>query len=368
MSPPQSTPPKQLIQAAWEHKAAPPTWLTGTQGLHCLHCEQHEVVRGGGKGRGGEHLPHAPHASHAPHLPGLATRLLLSSSCFGGMQGKLQGLLLQEAAPQRLISGGVWGRERKTSATINLTEETISLTCLAVSNPASEIEWYFNGQLIPISPEVLTRKIIPENSGDYACQATNPTSKMTSKTTMEIDMIDFLPKPNVTAKPNSAIEELHPVSFFCSAPKDLMITWFKDGELYTSESHLSDNNKTLSIASVTKSDAGGYQCQITNHTSRRISDILSFNVVYGPDTPAIQPTQRYYNEHTNVVLTCKADSFPQPRYIWFHNGKEIDTGQKLLLEDFTEDKTGSYICQAGNDLLQKKRNSSSLEIYLEKSE
>uniref|UniRef100_A0A8C7E409 Ig-like domain-containing protein n=1 Tax=Naja naja TaxID=35670 RepID=A0A8C7E409_NAJNA len=73
--------------------------------------------------------------------------------------------------------------------TINLTEETISLTCLAVSNPASEIEWYFNGQLIPISPEVLTRKIIPENSGDYACQATNPTSKMTSKTTMEIDMI-----------------------------------------------------------------------------------------------------------------------------------------------------------------------------------
>uniref|UniRef100_A0A8C6Y010 Ig-like domain-containing protein n=1 Tax=Naja naja TaxID=35670 RepID=A0A8C6Y010_NAJNA len=194
--------------------------------------------------------------------------------------------------------------------------------------------------------------------------------------------------------------ELHPVSFFCSAPKDLMITWFKDGELYTSESHLSDNNKTLSIASVTKSDAGGYQCQITNHTSRRISDILSFNVVckylafkmsslvlalkftsseimavatgrklwYGPDTPAIQPTQRYYNEHTNVVLTCKADSFPQPRYIWFHNGKEIDTGQKLLLEDFTEDKTGSYICQAGNDLLQKKRNSSSLEIYLEKSE
>uniref|UniRef100_A0A8C5S0D9 Ig-like domain-containing protein n=1 Tax=Laticauda laticaudata TaxID=8630 RepID=A0A8C5S0D9_LATLA len=152
------------------------------------------------------------------------------------------------------------------------------------------------------------------------------------------------------------------------APKDLMIMWFKDGELYTKESHLLDNNKTLLIPSVTKSDAGGYQCQITNHTSTRISDILNFNVVYGPDTPAIQPTQRYYNEHINVVLTCKADSFPQPRYVWFHNGKEIDTGQKLFLEDFMEDKTGSYICQAGNDLLQKKRNSSSLEIYLEKSE
>ncbi|XP_026537242.1 carcinoembryonic antigen-related cell adhesion molecule 6-like [Notechis scutatus] len=124
----------------------------------------------------------------------------------------------------------------------------------------------------------------------------------------------FLPKPNVTAKPNSAIEELHPVRFFCSAPNDLMITWFKDGELYTKESHLLDNNKTLLIPSVTKSDAGGYQCQITNHTSTRISDILNFNVVY-----------------------------------------------------FMEDKTGSYICQAGNDLLQTKRNSSSLEIYLEKS-
>uniref|UniRef100_A0A8C6YEL5 GTP binding protein 2 n=1 Tax=Naja naja TaxID=35670 RepID=A0A8C6YEL5_NAJNA len=46
--------PKQLIQAVREHKAALPTWPMGTQGLCCLHCEQHEVVRGGGKGwRGG---------------------------------------------------------------------------------------------------------------------------------------------------------------------------------------------------------------------------------------------------------------------------------------------------------------------------
>ncbi|XP_026571165.1 carcinoembryonic antigen-related cell adhesion molecule 5-like [Pseudonaja textilis] len=178
---------------------------------------------------------------------------------------------------------------------------------------------------------------------------------------------NFLPKPNVTAKPSNAIEELHPVHFFCNAPNDLMITWFKDRELYTNESHLLDNNKTLLIPSVTKNDTGGYQCQITNHTSTRISDIFNFNVVYGPDTPAIEPTQRYYNEHTKVLLTCKADSFPQPRYVWFHNGKKIDTGPKLFLEDFVEDKTGSYICQAGNDLLQKKRNSSSLEIYLEKS-
>ncbi|ETE56751.1 E3 ubiquitin-protein ligase BRE1A, partial [Ophiophagus hannah] len=52
MSPLPKTSPKQLIQAAREHKAAPPTWPMGAQGLCCLHCEQHEVVKEGRKGGG----------------------------------------------------------------------------------------------------------------------------------------------------------------------------------------------------------------------------------------------------------------------------------------------------------------------------
>uniref|UniRef100_A0A670ZY63 Ig-like domain-containing protein n=1 Tax=Pseudonaja textilis TaxID=8673 RepID=A0A670ZY63_PSETE len=250
----------------------------------------------------------------------------------------------------------------------NEEHTNIILSCKADAFPQPQYAWYRDGVWLDDGRRLFIQNFSEKNSGYYSCRATNPKSMMTGETTLEVDMIDFLPKPNVTAKPSNAIEELHPVHFFCNAPNDLMITWFKDRELYTNESHLLDNNKTLLIPSVTKNDTGGYQCQITNHTSTRISDIFNFNVVYGPDTPAIEPTQRYYNEHTKVLLTCKADSFPQPRYVWFHNGKKIDTGPKLFLEDFVEDKTGSYICQAGNDLLQKKRNSSSLEIYLEKSE
>uniref|UniRef100_A0A8C5RYF5 Ig-like domain-containing protein n=1 Tax=Laticauda laticaudata TaxID=8630 RepID=A0A8C5RYF5_LATLA len=73
--------------------------------------------------------------------------------------------------------------------TIDLIEETISLTCVAAAYPATQNEWYYNGQLVENSPVVLTRKIIPENSGDYSCQAMNPISKMTGETTLEIDMI-----------------------------------------------------------------------------------------------------------------------------------------------------------------------------------
>uniref|UniRef100_A0A670ZXX7 Ig-like domain-containing protein n=1 Tax=Pseudonaja textilis TaxID=8673 RepID=A0A670ZXX7_PSETE len=211
----------------------------------------------------------------------------------------------------------------------------------------SRIQLSNNKQTLTIQP------VLRRDAGAYQCHISNLFSARRSDTTIISLLVitlfllsaDFLPKPNVTAKPSNAIEELHPVHFFCNAPNDLMITWFKDRELYTNESHLLDNNKTLLIPSVTKNDTGGYQCQITNHTSTRISDIFNFNVVYGPDTPAIEPTQRYYNEHTKVLLTCKADSFPQPRYVWFHNGKKIDTGPKLFLEDFVEDKTGSYICQ-----------------------
>ncbi|XP_025029877.1 carcinoembryonic antigen-related cell adhesion molecule 5-like [Python bivittatus] len=251
--------------------------------------------------------------------------------------------------------------------TIDLPRAQLNLTCKAAAFPDTEKIWFYNGNPVPERPTMLSLNIVKENSGNYTCRAINTLSGVTRETTLEIDMIEFLPKPNVIAKPSNSIEEFASGSLTCNTSEDLNIKWFKNGELFKKESQLLDNNQTLFIPSVIKSDAGRYQCQISNTNSTRISDVLNLNVLYGPDTPEIQPTERYYEEHSKVLLSCTADSCPQPQYVWFHNGKRLDTGPKLFIVDFTKDKTGSYICQAENELLRKKRNSSSLEIYLEKS-
>uniref|UniRef100_A0A670ZYA7 Ig-like domain-containing protein n=1 Tax=Pseudonaja textilis TaxID=8673 RepID=A0A670ZYA7_PSETE len=70
--------------------------------------------------------------------------------------------------------------------TINLNEETVSLTCVAVAYPNTTNEWYYNGQLVENNPKVLIRKIVPENSGYYSCRATNPKSMMTATVSLSL--------------------------------------------------------------------------------------------------------------------------------------------------------------------------------------
>lgn len=68
-------------------------------------------------------------------------------------------------------------------------EETISLACVAVAFPATDNQWFFNGQQVPDDPRLLILDIVPANSGNYTCRAKNPRSGLTRETTLEIDMI-----------------------------------------------------------------------------------------------------------------------------------------------------------------------------------
>uniref|UniRef100_A0A670ZY28 Ig-like domain-containing protein n=1 Tax=Pseudonaja textilis TaxID=8673 RepID=A0A670ZY28_PSETE len=223
----------------------------------------------------------------------------------------------------------------------------------------SRIQLSNNKQTLTIQP------VLRRDAGAYQCHISNLFSARRSDTTI----ISNLPKPNVIVKPTNFLMEFQPVWLYCNTTIIQEVSWFKDNILLGKGYDFTDFNRSLHVASVSPDNTGQYWCQVSNGITVVKSYPVFLSVIYGPGEPIISPpTQRYYNEHTKVLLTCKADSFPQPRYVWFHNGKKIDTGPKLFLEDFVEDKTGSYICQAGNDLLQKKRNSSSLEIYLEKSD
>uniref|UniRef100_A0A670ZXZ4 Ig-like domain-containing protein n=1 Tax=Pseudonaja textilis TaxID=8673 RepID=A0A670ZXZ4_PSETE len=180
---------------------------------------------------------------------------------------------------------------------------------------------------------------------------------------------DFLPKPNVTAKPSNAIEELHPVHFFCNAPNDLMITWFKDRELYTNESHLLDNNKTLLIPSVTKNDTGGYQCQITNHTSMK-TDQVTLNQLPSAvlNITINHPPEAIEGKLISLHCMSRGDNVS---YSWTKGGQVVradgrislkNNNQTLELNPGYRNDTADYICHGNNSISSNQSEPYHLDI------
>uniref|UniRef100_A0ACB8FSN2 Uncharacterized protein n=1 Tax=Sphaerodactylus townsendi TaxID=933632 RepID=A0ACB8FSN2_9SAUR len=76
----------------------------------------------------------------------------------------------------------------------------------------------------------------------------------------------------------------------------------------------------------------------------------------GPEVPVIHPPERLYQEHSNLRLTCEADTFPDAHYIWFCNGMQCGTRSELLVQNVTLKHSGNYVCQAMNVLTLQKRN------------
>ncbi|XP_060113722.1 carcinoembryonic antigen-related cell adhesion molecule 5-like [Heteronotia binoei] len=168
---------------------------------------------------------------------------------------------------------------------------------------------------------------------------------------------EMLSKPTVSAFPSSYLVEFtDSITLTCEIRSGATkVRWFKNGRPLRKSDHisLSSDNRTLSIPSITRDDAGEYQCEVSNSASTRISDIQYVDVIYGPETPVIHTTE----ESSDLKLTCEADTFPDAHYAWFFNGRECGTGSPLVIQNATPEHSGSYVCLAWNVLTLQKRNS-----------
>uniref|UniRef100_A0ACB8FST6 Uncharacterized protein n=1 Tax=Sphaerodactylus townsendi TaxID=933632 RepID=A0ACB8FST6_9SAUR len=180
---------------------------------------------------------------------------------------------------------------------------------------------------------------------------------------------EWLDKPTVSAFPcRYAVEFKNSVNLTCenlSGPAT--VRWFKNSRP-VGESvriNLTGNNRTLSIPNITRDDAGRYQCQLSDSENTEISDVKYVDVIYGPEIPVIHPPESLYREHSDLRLTCKAETIPDARYIWFCNGMQCGTRSELIIRDITVKHSGNYVCQAVNVLSLQKRNKTQ-EIEVER--
>uniref|UniRef100_A0A8C9UW33 Ig-like domain-containing protein n=1 Tax=Spermophilus dauricus TaxID=99837 RepID=A0A8C9UW33_SPEDA len=136
-----------------------------------------------------------------------------------------------------------------------------------------------------------------------------------------------LPKPNITINNSQPMEGEDSLALTCEPEISYATYLWKinsqripDGDRLK----LSNNNRTLTLFSVTRNDTGPYECETQNPVSASRSDPLTLNISYGPDAPIINPPDSHIRPGTNLNLSCHADSNPPAQFSWSFNGRPLN--------------------------------------------
>ncbi|XP_059522338.1 carcinoembryonic antigen-related cell adhesion molecule 6-like isoform X25 [Myotis daubentonii] len=211
---------------------------------------------------------------------------------------------------------------------------------------------YSDREKIYPNGSLLFQNVTLKDTGYYTLHATEKNFQ-SKQVTGQLRVYLELPKPNITSNNSNPEEHKDPVVLTCeSRTQNTTYLWLINSQslLVSSRLQLSKDNRTLTLLPVTRNDTGPYECEIRNPMGAGRSDPFILNVVYGPDTPTISPSDSHYLRGTNLNLSCQAAANPPAQYSWFFNGSSHHPTQELFIPNVTSNDSGSYACLAHNSV------------------
>ncbi|XP_072530755.1 cell adhesion molecule CEACAM5 isoform X2 [Salminus brasiliensis] len=231
----------------------------------------------------------------------------------------------------------------------------LTLSCSAVSSPAAELKWFFNGAELPQKVATLALTDLQEKqSGNYSCVAYNSkTKRYAASQVFALSIIEPISGTIITGPTSLLIAGNSTANLTCKAGtgKADSVTWLKDGSPLAASDRIAYNSDktTVTIVTVQKGDTGEYKCQLTNKVN---SDFNSYamKIAYGPEKASIKGPNKVEVDDV-LKLTCEAASFPPATYIWKLN----DTVLETITAEYTIEKpdyknSGIYTCEARNSI------------------
>ncbi|XP_060776786.1 carcinoembryonic antigen-related cell adhesion molecule 5-like [Neoarius graeffei] len=229
----------------------------------------------------------------------------------------------------------------------------VKLICSAESSPAAEFQWAVNGaELGEMGQELRLNNLQSSQSGSYTCIAHNKqTLRYSTSEPFSITVFEKILGAAVTGTTDLLIEGVSNATLSCKVNGSIhSAEWMKDNQKLSSSDRItfSNDNRSVMISPVRRSDSGVYQCTLSNPIS---SDTATYTVIvnFGPDNVAINGPSEVEVGQT-VKLICNTESTPKASYKWMFNGSltKVNTAEYTVKNaDFTH--TGNYSCTASNN-------------------
>ncbi|XP_057689966.1 hemicentin-1-like isoform X2 [Corythoichthys intestinalis] len=251
----------------------------------------------------------------------------------------------------------------------------IHLSCSSGSRPPAVYQWFFNGELLPVSgSELSLRNVLETQSGNYRCQAYNTKTLKSQTKSSTITILTPISRVELRTDTTDLIEFSGAVSLFCSATgSSPSFRWANGSSEITNNDRVQITNggSKLTILNISRHDTGPFRCHAFNLISNDTSNPVVLSVYYGPENINLTktPFQEHYNEGSDVDLLCSASSVPPPQIRWFKNGELLShTGPALQLKNIRFHQRGNYSCQAFNDKTLRTQTSEPVAISVIKFE
>lgn len=125
-----------------------------------------------------------------------------------------------------------------------------------------------------------------------------------------------------------------------------IVQWLRNGDMLPDETAL-----TINLLSINASQGGVYTCNVSNIAG---SGSASVTVNIRPRFTSVFVDLQQANGDS-VTLTCEADSFPAPAYVWRRaDGEQIRDGiltssSLLVFDAVMFGDEGGYICNASSE-------------------
>ncbi|XP_075439528.1 cell adhesion molecule CEACAM8-like isoform X2 [Ascaphus truei] len=228
-------------------------------------------------------------------------------------------------------------------------------------NPSTNIQlpgpqYFFRASPLP-DGSLQISDLVTSDRGNYTVQIQANTQL---QYTVSLPVYESVTKPVVTAS-TSQPQENGTVTLTCGTANAERILWGRGSATLPPGARLSPNNRTVTFSKISRSDAGGYQCQAENPISKSLSDTYTLIVSYGPDDLTLTGSV-LVAAGSPVSLQCGAGSVPPATYKWRHNGTALNTQQSELRIPGAEPQDGgNYTCEVYNSVTQR---SAAISLYV----
>ncbi|KAL2763176.1 carcinoembryonic antigen-related cell adhesion molecule 7 preproprotein [Daubentonia madagascariensis] len=184
-------------------------------------------------------------------------------------------LLVAHSLPQNLQAYG-WYKGDKVDG--NLLIEAYSIdTKERTPGPA-----HSGREIIYPNGSLLIQNITQKDTGFYTLQTVSRTLQ-NEQATGHITVYSELPKPSITSNNSSPVEGKDSVALTCEPEtQDTTYLWWINGQSLpvSPRLQLSEDNRILTLLSVTRNDPGPFVCETQNSVSASHSDPVTLNVLY----------------------------------------------------------------------------------------